>query len=186
MTRKKGNHRHAFRFRVGTKDDPKIITCWAKVKPAKTDVYLPLKAAHVQRSIGLRGVGNSQTCTMAVCASQEKENFPHPVEGYIDWFYHRAYVVSKLDKNGLPIECYAYAHSKSFSLNCWPRVIGLSTFDQSRKTSARATARRVAVGTAAVPAFNRAARSCGLPSRRWAASQHEHCGHGGADDGSRG
>jgi hypothetical protein len=111
MTRKKGNHRHAFRFRVGTKDDPKIITCWAKVKPAKTDVYLPLKAAHVQRSIGLRGVGNSQTCTMAVCASQEKENFPHPVEGYIDWFYHRAYVVSKLDKNGLPIECYAYAHS---------------------------------------------------------------------------
>lgn len=47
---------------------------------------------------------------MAVCAGDHAADFPHPVEGYIDWQYSRAYVVSKLDKNGMPIECYVYGH----------------------------------------------------------------------------
>lgn len=107
--RKFRSHRHAFRFKLGTGH---TMTHWAKVIPGKQDVYLPLKADHVRESIRLGGVGNTQTCSMAVCAVREKESFPHPVEGgYIDWFYSRCFVVSKLDKNGLPSECYEYAHS---------------------------------------------------------------------------
>lgn len=107
-----GKHRHAFRFKIKTPSgDTKILTHWAKIVPAKRDVYLPLKAEHVKASMKLRGVGNTQTCSMAVCASRESECFPHPVEGYIDWYYSRAFVVSKLDKNGLPSECYEYLHS---------------------------------------------------------------------------
>lgn len=105
--RKHRSHRHAFRFRVGSG----TVTLWAKVVPAKRDVYLPLRAEHVAESIKLRGVGNTQTCAMAVCAARNAECFPHKVEGYIDWFYSRAFVVSKLDKNGMPIECYEYMHS---------------------------------------------------------------------------
>ena len=64
--------RHAFRFKIGKK----IITHWAKMIPAKRDVFIPLKAAHVQRSMDLEGVGNTQTCTMAVCALDNAECFP--------------------------------------------------------------------------------------------------------------
>lgn len=109
--KKERRHRHAFRFSVGPAEDSRTITVWAKVIPAKRDVFLPLKADHVRRSIKLRGVGNTQTCSMAVCALQEKDAFPHSVEGYIDWFYSRAFVVSRLDKNGMPRECYEYRHS---------------------------------------------------------------------------
>jgi hypothetical protein len=106
--RKKKPNRHAFRFKMS---NGKIVTFWAKVIPAKRDVYLPLKAEHVRESIHLKGVGNTQTCAMAVCASRSAECFPHPVEGYIDWFYTRAYVVSKVNRDGMPSECFEYMHS---------------------------------------------------------------------------
>ena len=107
----KGRHRHAFRFKVekanGTTQE---FECWADVIFANKSVTLSLKAEHVRESIRRKGVGNTQTCSMAVCASREEDRFPHPVEGYIDWQYSRAYVVSKLDKTGLPCECVAYRH----------------------------------------------------------------------------
>jgi len=106
---KRRHQRHAFRFKI--EPSGKIVTWWAKVIEAKRDVYLTLKAEHVRESIRLRGVGNTQTCSMAVCAQREQENFPHAVEGYIDWFYRRAFVVSRLDKNGMPRDCYVYEHS---------------------------------------------------------------------------
>jgi hypothetical protein len=115
MAKKHRHSRHAFRFMVGSPEDQKTITCWAKVVPAKQDVFLPLKAGHVEKSIKLKGVGNTQCCSMAVCAYEEKDCFPHQVHGYIDWFYSRAFVVSKLDKNGLPAECYAYMHSDNIA-----------------------------------------------------------------------
>lgn len=100
--------KHAFRFKVGASG--KIMTHWARVIPGKRDIYLPLKAEHVRKSLELKGAGNTQTCSMAVCALANSDCFPHKVEGYIDWFYRRAYVVSRLDKNGIPSECYVYAH----------------------------------------------------------------------------
>ena len=109
MKRRRRQQRHAFRFKVGS--EGKIITCWATVVEAKRDVFLPLKVEHVREFIRLNGVGNTQTCSMAVCAKHNADCFPHKVEGYIDWFDSRAFVVSRLNKNGLPSACYAYAHS---------------------------------------------------------------------------
>ena len=101
--------RHAFRFKI--EPSGKILTFWAKVIEAKRDVFLPLRSEHIRESMKLDGVGNTQTCSMAVCAQREKECFPHSVEGFIDWYYRRAFVVSRLDKNGLPSVCYVYEHS---------------------------------------------------------------------------
>lgn len=112
-TKKKGSrHRHAFRFKLS---NGKVTTWWAKVVPAKKDVYLELEKEHVIESIKLRGVGNTQTCSMAICAGRQAESFPHAVEGFIDWFYSRAFIVSKLNRDGLPSECYEYMHSDSIA-----------------------------------------------------------------------
>jgi len=107
--RRTRQQRHAFRFKL--EPSGKIITAWAKVIEPKSDVFLPLKSEHVKESMRQKGAGNTQTCSMAVCAQRESECFSHAVEGYIDWFYKRAFVVSKLNKNGLPSECYVYAHN---------------------------------------------------------------------------
>lgn len=111
-SKKKRRPRHAFLFKIkvlGGKTQ--TITQWARVIDARRDVFLPLKAEHVRESIKLNGVGNTQTCSMAVCAAANAELFAHQVEGYIDWYYRRAFVVSRLGKNGMPSECYVYMHS---------------------------------------------------------------------------
>jgi hypothetical protein len=105
--------RHCFRFviQIDEGEKPREIKLWAKVRKATQAVRLTLKAADVRRSIKLGGAGNTQTCTMAVCAKRQKDAFPHPVEGYIDWQYATAYVVSKCDPaTGFPSECVVYAH----------------------------------------------------------------------------
>ena len=114
LAEKRGVHRHAFKFKP-TGGGP-VITAWAKVKHGKKIIDLVLKSADVRQSMTLEGVGNTQTCTMAVCAKRQKHLFSHPVEGYIDWQYSRAYVVSKLSKEtNLPIECYVYTHRDSIA-----------------------------------------------------------------------
>jgi hypothetical protein len=111
-TRKTRQHQHAFRFKIESTGD--IFVAWAKVIEPKADVFLPLKTEHVRESMRLKGVGNTQTCSMAVCALREKDNFSHAVEGYIDWTYTRAWVVSRRDrKTGMPSVCYVYDHSDS-------------------------------------------------------------------------
>jgi len=101
--------RHAFRVKIA--HTGKVITYWCKVIDAKQDVFIPLKAEHVRKSIKLNGSGNTQTCTMAICAKANEDCFPHVVEGTIDWFYTRAFVVAQVDRNGIPKTCYVYAHS---------------------------------------------------------------------------
>ena len=100
--------RHYFRFRF---DDGREFVAQAKVRLPKRAVTLTLTADNVQRSIDANGVGNTQTCAMAMCARAQRDAFPHPVDGFIDWYYRRAYVVSKVDRHGLPAECYVYAHN---------------------------------------------------------------------------
>jgi hypothetical protein len=111
--KKRKSPRHAFKFTILNEDgSTQTLIAWAKVKPAKLPVDLELNPDDVRRSMRLKGVGNTQTCSMAVCAKRQADRFPHPVEGYIDWQYARAYVVTKLDKRTrLPSECVAYRHS---------------------------------------------------------------------------
>lgn len=113
MSKKYRNHRHLFLFKV---PDPlrqgkvKVIKSWARVIAAARPVALLLTAEDVKRSIDMDGVGNTQTCSMAICSLRQAHAFPHAVEGYIDWQYSRAYVVTKLNKDGLPCECVVYRH----------------------------------------------------------------------------
>lgn len=106
-------HKHQFLFKIPDPMRPgkmKLVHSWAKVIAAKKPVMLKLKAEDVERSIEVHGIGSTQTCAMAICALRQAEAFKHPVDGYIDWQYSRAYVVSKLGKNGLPSECVCYEH----------------------------------------------------------------------------
>jgi len=106
---KRQSPRHYFRFKITGAD--RVIVAPAKVKRPRKSVKLVLTSSHVKRSIKAGGVGNTQTCSMAMCALDHRDVFPHPVEGYIDWFSQRAYVVSKISaQTGLPSECYVYAH----------------------------------------------------------------------------
>lgn len=109
---KRGQHKHAFKFKLPTMDGKEnFLTVMANTIQATKPVRLELAADDVRRSIKLRGVGNTQTCTMAVCAKRQADKFPHPVDGYIDWQYSRAYVVSKINpKTGFPSSCYVYEH----------------------------------------------------------------------------
>jgi hypothetical protein len=84
----------------------------AKVRPAKKPVTVEITAAHVRQSIKAKGAGSTSACVAAVCMSRTAEAFGHPVEGHVDFNYYRAFVVSKLDRNGLPSECYAYEHNR--------------------------------------------------------------------------
>jgi hypothetical protein len=116
MTTRKTHPRHAFRLLVqfGTKP----IVFWAKVKWPTKPVDLELTEEHVRKSIKLKGIGNVATCSMALCVHDHKDAFPHEVDTYVDWFYRRVYVVSKLNVQGFPIECYCYEHhSKIGQLN---------------------------------------------------------------------
>lgn len=110
---KRRTNRHPFKFKVKTNNGvEQVLASWAKVVRATKTVELTLTAADVRRSISLGGIGNTQTCSMAVCAKREEQKFPHPVEGYIDWQYSRAYVVTKVSKEtGMPIACVVYMHN---------------------------------------------------------------------------
>lgn len=105
--------RHTFRFKIEVDGEkPRIHSVKAKVTRARKPVTLTLTAEDVERSMKLKGVGNTQTCSMAVCAKRQSDAFPHPVEGYIDWQYSSAYVVSKISKEtGMPSECVSYRHN---------------------------------------------------------------------------
>jgi hypothetical protein len=104
--------RHTFVFKLGEGEDQKTITAKAQLRRGRKVVELVLTAADVRRSIKLQGVGNTQTCSMAVCAKRHADRFPHAVEGYIDWTYSRAYVVSKVSaETKLPTVCVVYAHN---------------------------------------------------------------------------
>lgn len=113
--------RHPFVFKIGEGVD-KTITAWAKVIPGKKAIPIVLEADHVRNAMKLGGVGNTSTCTMAICARAHAHVFPHSVEGLIDWAYTRAWVATKLNKDGLPCECVVYEHSDSIKLDNNGRV----------------------------------------------------------------
>lgn len=103
--------RHTFLYRWEDANGKlRIIKAKAKVRHPAKSVILTVKPEHVRKSIRREGVGDTANCSMAVCAVDHEGAFPHKVEGHIDWTYTRAFVVSKVDRNGLASECYVYDH----------------------------------------------------------------------------
>lgn len=112
MPKKSRSYHHVFRFDLITTGKQKVkITSKAKVMFPSRPVELTLTAGHVLESLRRKGVADIHNCSMAICTTTHADQFPHKYVGYIDWFYSRAYIASKLDARGLPIECYCYTHS---------------------------------------------------------------------------
>jgi len=104
--------RHKFLYRWEDASGKwRTIEAFAKVRHPHRAVSLTVKPEHVKRSIQREGVGDTANCAMAVCAGDHAASFPHAVEGHIDWTYTRAFVVSRVARNGLPTECYVYDHN---------------------------------------------------------------------------
>lgn len=103
--------RHTFLYKWEDNNGKEhVIKAKAKVRHPSRAVTLTIKPEHVLKSIRRKGVGHTANCAMAICTTDHTESFPHKVEGHIDWTYTRAFVVSKVDRNGLPSECYVYDH----------------------------------------------------------------------------
>jgi hypothetical protein len=73
-------------------------------------VTLLLNEDGVLRSKGLRGRGNSQTCSGSLCVYMQRNCFSHPVTGVTDFLYARAFLQSDAKKR----ECYGYVHECSW------------------------------------------------------------------------
>lgn len=108
----RNEHRHEFLFECkrpdGTKYEMKIP---AKVRTPKKKVEFHITEEDVLRSMKLRGVGNSQTCTVACGLWRDSTAFSHPVVGPIEFFHSTCFVGSKNDKRGHVAECYRYKHN---------------------------------------------------------------------------
>jgi hypothetical protein len=104
--------RHPFLYEMVRGDGTKTVhKAWAAVIKASKPVTVVLTEDHVNRSMALNGAGSTSQCSVAICTYNHRAAFPHPVEGHIDFNYSRAFVVTRLDKQGLPRECVAYEHS---------------------------------------------------------------------------
>jgi hypothetical protein len=103
--------KHAFLYKVTNgAGETKTHKAWAVVRMARSEVPLVVTLDDAKVALRRHGVGSTSRCTMAVCCYRLKDSFSHPVEGHVDWFPTRAFVVTKT-KAGLPSECVAYEHS---------------------------------------------------------------------------
>lgn len=91
-----------------------VQTMWVPVVRGKASIVLLLTADHVRRSINQCGWGSCGTCPIALCVIDHSKHFKHQVHAMVDVTDRRIYIVSKLDKNGWPIECVAYDHQSEF------------------------------------------------------------------------
>jgi len=105
--------RHPFLYQVTrpASGAARMKRAMARVRMPSRDVEIVLEATHVRKSRRLKGAGTTDRCSVAVCALDHADKFPHKVEGHIDFQYSRCFVVSKDDKRGLPAECYVYEHN---------------------------------------------------------------------------
>jgi hypothetical protein len=104
--------RHPFLYRLENGDGTsKVRKKMATVEYTTKPVEIELTAAHVRKSMKAGGAGNTSSCSVAICTYNHSDAFPHTVEGHIDFNYSRAFVVSKVDKYGLPERCKVYEHN---------------------------------------------------------------------------
>jgi hypothetical protein len=106
--------RHLFLYKLQLPDGgEKLMRHAAKVVHATEPVALQLDAGTVERSMKIDGAGNTAKCSGSVCIYEHRDLFPHPVIGWTDFTYSRAFIASKLDSHGLPSECVAYEHDNN-------------------------------------------------------------------------
>lgn len=114
MAKKKGRAlpRHTFEIEVDYHDGngPQLIKHPAKVVLGRHTVTLELTTKDIEESLALDGIGNSMTCAMATSCKRQRNQFPHPTLGPIDWLYKTCFVATKRDKNGKITECVKYEH----------------------------------------------------------------------------
>lgn len=94
-----------------------IIPMHVKVRYATMPANVTVTEDDVIKSISLHGVGNCQTCTMACSVRRQPEQFNHPIagNGFVEWTKNRAYVVSKVSKDGQLLECVCYQHNDNIA-----------------------------------------------------------------------
>jgi hypothetical protein len=87
----------------------------ARVIKATTIVDIVLDKPHVLESMRLNGVGNTQTCSAAICTYAHAASFTeHEVVGITDFTPTRAFIGSKMFNDvPAPSLCYAYEHNDS-------------------------------------------------------------------------
>lgn len=103
---------YPFQFKLmDSRGKLRVFTVRCRTRYATHYVDIVLTADHVRKSIKLKGVGNTQTCSMSICALDHADKFPHKVEGFIDWTYSRAAVAVTVDKKTqLPNKSVLYGH----------------------------------------------------------------------------
>jgi hypothetical protein len=76
------------------------------------DAKSPVALSRTMQDVLAGSAGLAVTCANAMCALRlNGDAFPHPV--YMAEFTdNRAYIVSKLNKRGVPVQCYRYAHNQ--------------------------------------------------------------------------
>jgi hypothetical protein len=76
------------------------------------DAKAPVTLSRTIKDVLNGTAGMAVTCANAICALRLNGSvFPHPVY-MVEFTDHRAYVVSKLNKSGVPVQCYRYAHNE--------------------------------------------------------------------------
>jgi hypothetical protein len=124
----------------------------AKVVHARRAVNLILTVADIEESLALNGTGNSMLCAMSQSCKRQKNQFPHPFLGPIDWLYKTTFVATAKDGDGRITKCVKYEHRDDIA-KLFDKPAGL------RKLIARAQANDGKIAVRLMPPRNRAGES---------------------------
>jgi hypothetical protein len=114
--RSKFSHvRHPFLYHmiIPATGEKLVKRAMARVILGKKYMEIILTAEFVRESMKLGGMGRTDICPGAICTVRNASAFSHPVTGHVDFTYTRFFPASKLNKYGLPCECYAYEHNRA-------------------------------------------------------------------------
>jgi hypothetical protein len=111
-TKRRATPRHTWEVEVDYHDGngPQMLKQQAKVVLGRKHVDLKLSTKDIEESLALDGVGNSMMCAMSQSCKRQRNQFPHPTLGPIDWLYKTCFVATKRNAQGQITECVKYEH----------------------------------------------------------------------------
>lgn len=111
-------YRHIFKYQTRNR---KVHEMAFAVIRASNAVELELHPSHVEESIKRNGVADSQNCSGACLIQDSAEKFGHEVEGTVDFYPTRAFVVAEMFREPRRLKrgsklmiwgvCHEYTHS---------------------------------------------------------------------------